>query len=258
LISTTILKKTKALNMEFRKSSIFINMELRLLELIQQILGIFLPSNCIICGGPMMQNEKAVHQNCLSGLAKLDDKLLSSFRSELDKAFFDKIFIPFQFSSSFQSMIHNLKYRGFSKIAASFGSYLSEYISAPEYDIITSVPLHKVRERERGFNQSALIAKYFAMSTGLAFDNRLLKRKKNNVSQTSLDRKERIENVFGIFRCTRKVENLKILLIDDVITTGSTVNACSKVLKQSGALKIDIAAMATPADILQRRLEKFN
>jgi len=230
-------------------------MELRISKLLSSIIRIFLPSNCILCGWPLTQDSEIVHKLCFNDLPQLKKHLLFLLKSEIEDAFFDDIFVPFQFSSSFKILIHYLKYRGFSKIAEIFGRYLSRYIINPDYDVVTSVPLHTIRERERGFNQSAQIAKYDSKETGLLCDNRLLKRLKNNASQTNFDRQKREKNVEGIFKCNREVKQLKILLIDDVITTGSTVNACCKVLHEEGALRIDVAAMATPADILQKKLE---
>jgi len=229
-------------------------MSFNIQQLTTQVISIFLPENCLICKYSLSGEEHIIHNSCLTEMPNLEDSLLEILKSEVKDACFDKIYVPLEFSDSFQILIHYLKYRGFSKVAGIFGSILAKCIHYPDYDLITGVPLHPARERERGYNQSNLIAHSFAQLTCMVYDGRILKRNKNNVSQTSLDRNKREKNVAGIFSCSSTLDQKKILLIDDVITTGSTMNACCQALKENGALTVDIAALATPADILIKRI----
>jgi ComF family protein len=113
------------------------------------------------------------------------------------------------------------------------------------------VPLNPVRLKERGYNQSALIAQQLSNITRIPFSVHLLKRLRNTPSQTKLSREQRKENVKGAFAVQGNVEGKRVLLIDDVITTGSTLNECAKVLKQNGAAWVTAAAIATPTDFFQ-------
>jgi len=107
-------------------------------------------------------------------------------------------------------------------------------------DFLIPVPLHKSRYRERGFNQSDILAEGISKVTGLSVLKNVLKRKKNTKDQTNLSREQRDENVRGAFVVTEPemINGKKIILVDDVITTGSTLSECARMLKQSGVKKI--------------------
>jgi competence protein ComFC len=111
--------------------------------------------------------------------------------------------------------------------------------------VIVPVPLHPARERERGFNQSALIAELLSAHTALA-TKPLLKRVRYTTTQTAFDRAERMQNLHGAFRLRKSadVRGLRVLLVDDVLTTGSTLSECARVLKGAGALSVHAATSA--------------
>jgi len=123
------------------------------------------------------------------------------------------------------------------------------------YDAVIPVPLHPYKLKQRGFNQSAVIAESLSAHIQAECVTTLLKRKKNTVSQTTLSREERQENVKNAFMTERDVTGETFLLVDDVITTGATLNSCAETLKKQGAARVDIAALATPTDILQENWE---
>jgi competence protein ComFC len=113
------------------------------------------------------------------------------------------------------------------------------------FDIIVPVPLHSARERERGFNQAALLADL--LSARMSVKNRLmLERIRYTTTQTAFDRAERMENLHGAFRLRKNmdVRGLRVLLIDDVLTTGSTLSECARVLKKAGANFVHAATAA--------------
>ncbi len=114
------------------------------------------------------------------------------------------------------------------------------------YDIISAVPIHKKRENERGYNQSELIAKELAKNIKELKYQKTLKKIKNNSKQSLLTQEERSQNVKGVYEIQNKeiIENKKIILLDDIYTTGSTVNECSKVLKANGAKEILVISLA--------------
>jgi ComF family protein len=103
--------------------------------------------------------------------------------------------------------------------------------------IVTSVPLHKKRLKQRGFNQSEIIAKDFAKNLDINYED-ILRRDKNTESQKDLTRFERKINMDDVFRVTYDIKNKNIYLVDDVITTGATLDSCAKVLKEGGAKEV--------------------
>jgi ComF family protein len=134
--------------------------------------------------------------------------------------------------------IHRLKYKKDISLGAVFSSYLISLLEAQYWNInaVVPVPLSIARQRERGYNQSALLAKPLALAKGLSYQPGLLKRTKETKSQVSLSLEERIKNVEGAFEANKEcVRGKNILLIDDVTTSGATVDACSIALLQAGA-----------------------
>jgi competence protein ComFC len=113
------------------------------------------------------------------------------------------------------------------------------------FDVIVPVPLHPARERERGFNQASLLAELLAVRVSIP-SRRLLERIRYTTTQTALDRTERMQNLHNAFRLRKNanVRGLRVLLIDDVLTTGSTLNECARVLKGVGAISVHAATAA--------------
>ena len=130
------------------------------------------------------------------------------------------------------------------------GSWLAESLADPRltgrrFDFVVPVPLHSARKRERGFNQAELLALSLRRLTGLPVVN-ALQRTRYTTTQTQFDRNERMENLRGAFRLRRgsNVQDLRMLLVDDVLTTGSTLSECAKVLKKAGAISVHAATAA--------------
>jgi ComF family protein len=113
------------------------------------------------------------------------------------------------------------------------------------FDVIVPVPLHRARERERGFNQAALLADLISAKMSIQ-PKAVLERIRYTTTQTAFDRAERMENLRGAFRLRKHadVRGLRVLLIDDVLTTGSTVSECARVLKEAGASSVHAATAA--------------
>ena len=114
------------------------------------------------------------------------------------------------------------------------------------YDIIIPVPIHYNRKVSRGYNQSALIAKEIANNLEIKYNDKVLYKKVNNKPQSTKNKEDRIANVIGVYFIKKedKILNKKVLLLDDIYTTGSTVNECSKILKLAGAKKVDVITIA--------------
>ena len=151
-----------------------------------------------------------------------------NFRKEiLEYKFFDK---PYMYKTFAEIILNNEKI----------------YQILKSYDIIISVPIHKKRKNSRGYNQSELIAKELAKNVkGLEY-KRVLKKTKNNTEQSSLNKKERINNVKNVYEIQNQgiILNKKVILFDDIYTTGNTTNECSRILKLNGAKEILVFSLA--------------
>lgn len=137
-----------------------------------------------------------------------------------------------------KTLIHRLKYNAYQALADYFAKKMTDALERhPEfedYDLVTAVPLHRVRKRERGFNQSELIARSFAKYSGKDYAD-LLKRKRYTRSQTELDVTQRRKNVSGAFTSKKAADGRNIIVIDDVFTTGHTINESTLALLEAGA-----------------------
>ncbi len=139
-----------------------------------------------------------------------------------------------------------LKYRHATRVAAELTAHLSAAVDArtwPTGTVLVPIPLHPRRERRRGHNQAALIAAELARTTGLPLRTDL-KRIRATVSQTTLPRRERLKNLDGAFHWTSRTAPSTILLVDDVMTTGATLNAAGQALRDAGARQIWGAVLA--------------
>jgi ComF family protein len=137
--------------------------------------------------------------------------------------------------------IHRLKYTGIMALSEPLAQYMADYLTANPLavDVVVPVPLHHRRQRERGFNQSVLLARGVAAASGLDVDERALARIRATVPQVGLDIYERRVNVMGAFEAHgNRVEGRRVLVVDDVCTTGATLEACGQALTAAGARSV--------------------
>ena len=225
-------------------------------DIFEPVLDFILPALCIECGTPLPSGRKIICRDCFEALPRLPSPILDSLRQEISPVYFDDLFVLFPFVPQIQKLIHSLKYQRALSVAGYFGEALHQFLPKVRFDLITAIPLHPARQRERGYNQSAQIGGKFAELRNAPFDPFVLERIKNTRSQTRLNRAQRKENVRDAFTCAKDVAGKTVLLIDDVITTGSTLNECARVLKAHHASMVLIAAIATPVDFFQRQQER--
>jgi ComF family protein len=154
------------------------------------------------------------------------------------------------YSAELSRIIQALKFDGRRGIAGLLAPLLASTLldswGLQEIDVIVPVPLHPKRKRERGYNQAALLGRSLAILVGLPFCDNALARVRSTLPQVGLSDKERAHNMRHAFRCVRPtaIRGLRVLLIDDVMTTGSTVaNACEALL-EGGALRVSVLAVA--------------
>ena len=150
-----------------------------------------------------------------------------------------------------RELIHRLKYYGDEPAGRFLGRELGELVagfnSKPSWDAIVPVPLHWTRKWSRGFNQSSILARALSKRTGLPIWP-ALSRVKRTKDQTRLTREERLANVRGAFRVVRDVKEKKLLLLDDVTTTGATLEECRRVLVAAGAAQVSAAVVSMATD----------
>ena len=149
-----------------------------------------------------------------------------------------------------KEMVYGLKYRGVRAAVPVMGRLLAGYLGSHPLpaDVLVPVPLHHRRERDRGYNQSELLAREVAKLSGLPDDRGLLRRTQNSRPQVSTATiSERRGNVEGVFECVAEVGGGRVLLIDDVATTGATVSACAGALKDAGASYVAALVLARQA-----------
>jgi ComF family protein len=154
------------------------------------------------------------------------------------------------YSSELSRMVQALKFDGRRDLAALLAPLLAstflETWSPQEMDVVVPVPLHARRRRERGYNQAALLGRALARALGLRFSADALIRVRGTVPQVGLSDSERVHNVERAFRCARpeEVNGKRILLVDDVMTTGSTIASASEAVLLGGALRVSVITVA--------------
>jgi len=226
----------------------------------ESILEFIYPPSCIL------SDEYISNEN--SNRYIKDDKFNLLFRiSDKDKVDLkNKVFSEYSFSlfafyekDDFSKIIYNIKYGGMRNLAVYMGEILGlEFLKAkdidefPKFDMIIPVPLHRSRQRERGFNQSQLMCRGFSNITGIKTADDLLIRIKNTSSQTRLNKSDRRLNIENAFVLNEKysdtLKGMKIILLDDVITTGATINEAVNILKQHGAGDVLCCSLAMARD----------
>lgn len=148
---------------------------------------------------------------------------------------------PYRLDEGARRLVHGLKYDGLSALAAPMGVLMAGDLSAwgISPDVVAPVPLHRSRERRRGFNQAALLAQSLAQTAALPLERRLLRRVRATTPQVRTSGAEvRRQNVTGAFAAGPSAAGRTVLLIDDVCTTGATLRACADALRAAGALRV--------------------
>ena len=217
------------------------------------ILNFVLPPVCVCCNNVLDKNFDFVCSSCLAKLKKVDashniwgDRVHRvSFEGNALSLFW------FVEGTEIQRILHALKYSRMKSIGTLFGKMLGEEIAGRyggHYDFAVPVPLHKSRLRERTYNQSSYICRGIGGALNIQPLEKCLKRTRYTKTQTKLSINEREENVRNAFELNQKFNGLirgkNIVLVDDVITTGSTILECARVLKNSGCGEITICSIA--------------
>src|SRR5438067_1786105 len=237
---------------------------LRKFELLEAAVSLLYPPVCTLCGGKTRAGEylcPRCEARAMRIVAPFCKQCSEPFEGAISTVFtcancahrtiyFDAAVAAYRGRGIVRQIIHDFKYGRqihLRHLVARwlYGAFDNERLRGRTFDMIVPVPLHPTRQRERGFNQASLLAELLTAQISIPCKP-VLKRVRYTTTQTALDRAERMENLHNAFRLRRNanVRGLRVLLIDDVLTTGSTLSECARTLKRSGAISVYAATAA--------------
>ena len=218
------------------------------------LLDLVFPSSCVHCGddGALLCDRciaasQDLGSNVCRRCALPMSKPSTCSRCADSRPASDRMVAAYQMDGPIRSAVHALKYEGLTAIAPVLGGLLNDVYALDrlEVDFIVPVPLHSRRMRERGFNQAELLAGPVAAVRGLPIRTDVLKRVRNTEPQVATaGERERIASMRGAFVASGDLEGADMLLVDDVVTTTSTVNSAASALKAAGAGRVAVLALA--------------
>lgn len=215
----------------------------KILYFINYAINLIYPNVCGIC-------DKICKEDlCKKCEIKLNN--ISKFKIDTYKnKNYKKHIYLFKYEGIIKEKLINFKFNQKPYIYKSFVNFLIKNKKIcrflKSYDIIIPVPIHYNRKVTRGYNQSALLAREIAKNINIKYESKILLKKVNNKPQSMKNKEERINNVIGVYYTKNEyiINNKKVLLLDDIYTTGCTVNECSRLLKLAGAKSIDVITIA--------------
>ena len=224
-------------------------------SVIKDILGLFYPQICLTCAKVLTKYEEILCFSCRTDLPVTNFSKLNE--NEIEKIFYGRIpveaatsLLHYSKKGSVQKLIHQLKYKKQQHIGILLGEMLGDemqlYNRFNTVDCIIPVPLHPKKLKSRGYNQVTLFGQTLSQKLNVPYYSDILKGKVSQKTQTHKSRFDRLKHLEDNFELVNKelLENMHILLIDDVVTTGATLEACCIQLSQSKNIKISIATMA--------------
>ncbi len=225
------------------------------MSLWNDFIALIYPRNCITCNNPLFKHENMVCNHCYISLPK--SNFHSEENSELERVFAGRVpvikagsYYLFEKNGKVQKLLHSIKYESNKALAEQVGGWyaqsLKECKEIAGADIIIPVPLHPKKQKQRGFNQSEEFAKGLAKEFGIPLNSTNLIRNQFTETQTRKNKFARWENVEGKFELKdpKNLENKTILLVDDVITTGATIDACYEAMKGVPGIKVSVLSLA--------------
>ena len=218
--------------------------------MVKDLISLIFPQNCVNCNTSLISEEQYLCTACKIDLPFTDDHALPENELFRKFAFQPKIksaraFIYFHQGGMTQKLLHQLKYQGKKDIGFQMGRWFSARLEDLEFDHIIPVPLHRRKQRSRGYNQSECIANGICDELSIEVRTDLIRRQKSSQSQTRKTRLRRwmdLENVYS--EASGEVEGKRVLVVDDVVTTGATIGMLCERLAQKHVDAIHIATIA--------------
>ncbi len=216
---------------------------------------LFFPRTCLICNKSLYKHEKFICQSCLKELPRSYFHMMKE--NPVDQTFWGRVniekatsFLIYSKDNKAKEILHEIKYKGKKALATEIGEIFGKELMAESYfdsiDIVLPVPIHPQKKLQRGYNQSDYLAYGLADVFGVKVESNALKKILHNSTQTNKNRFERWQNVEDVYQVSDAVDlqGKHILLVDDVVTTGATLEACAKKLLEIPDSKISIATIA--------------
>jgi ComF family protein len=219
-------------------------------KVLHDFIDLVFPNCCPGCDQPLVSGEQHLCTSCEVDLPlyPANEDILQNFagRLNLDEA---RAFLKFYHGGIAQNLLHHIKYKGDQELGEYLGKMFIQHLRKEaafnKVEVVVPVPLHKSKLRARGYNQSEVLAKGIADVLGITVDTSSVVRIKKSETQTRKDRAARWQNVSGIFTLTNgNLQGKRVLLVDDVITTGATLEACGETILAAGASSLSVAALA--------------
>ncbi|UXX80434.1 ComF family protein [Reichenbachiella carrageenanivorans] len=222
----------------------------------KDFLSLIYPNVCYNCDVALVEGEEKICLRCYRDFPLTKYHLtvpnplvqMCSGNEKVKGAF---CYMKFNKHGIAQLMLHELKYKGNISMGLALGQWFARYIQTElkeaEIDVIIPVPLHKAKQRKRGYNQSEVLARGMNKITGISIVRQALIRTKNVSTQTKKGKVERWQNVDDLYQVinAEQLEGKNVLLLDDVITTGATIAAAAEVLSVSGVGQIYLGCIAS-------------
>ncbi len=236
------------------------------------IINLFYPPVCHVCDKKMAEEGKALCGDCIKRIRVrkppfclkcgksfgngIEDKI-TCLDCRTGKLYYDKAFSALYYEENLKKVILILKYGKITSLAGELSDIMSrcvgEKFPAMDTDLVLSIPMHPLRLLKREINASHILAREVAKKLCIPYSDRVLKKTSNTGEQSKLKRNERLKNLKGSFAVRKEkvgdIAGKNLLIVDDLFTTGATVNECSRVLKKAGSGKIKVLTLAR-ADIL--------
>ncbi|OCG00437.1 hypothetical protein A9G12_04935 [Gilliamella sp. wkB112] len=216
---------------------------------------------CMLCNMPLYLPNHGICNQCIKNLPKLDKVCYQCglphslatdicYRCREEKPYWDELVAVSDYIHPLKKLIHHFKFNQRIEVNMALARlmFLAWYqrrqsLGIDKPDLVTCVPLHHIRYWSRGFNQAQLLAKPIAKWLNRDFAPYLLARKHQAVDQKNLSLERRALNVEKLFSCKQNLLNKSVMLIDDIVTSGNTINAISKQLKNCGAIRVQIICL---------------
>jgi ComF family protein len=225
------------------------------ITIVEDFISLFFPNYCLACSRTLVKGEETVCTACLIDLPKTNYHRLQE--NQIKNRLLGRLpikhgwaFLKFRKTGIVQHLLHELKYNNHPEVGVKLGQAYGKELCGvgleKEFDLIIPVPLHSSRQRQRGYNQSSKFAEGLSLAMDVRWDESISVRTQATVTQTHKSKSERWENVKDVFsiEAADQIGGRRVLLVDDVITTGATLEACGQHLIRSGCSELSIACIA--------------